>query len=280
VSRAAHVVKEKIEKERLAYEIIAFADNNKDLQNEKLFGKLVIAPQNITAIKFDEIIVAAQRITFVESIVGQLTTEYKIPLERINTKFVFSTVEIEARLIALKNVSQIIYGSKIKGETAELGVYQGEFAKHINKLFPDRKLYLFDTFEGFHANDIKKNLEIGNQINTANQKYDFSDTNEFIVLNKMEHPENCVVKKGYFPETAVGVKEKFAFVSLDADLHNPMYEGLQYFYPRLEKGGYIFIHDYFNDVYPGTRRAVTDYNAVEKIHYVALGDNHSIAIVK
>ena len=131
-SKAAHFVKEKIEKEDLAYEIIAFADNNKDLQNKKLFDKPVIAPQKINTIEFDQIIVATQRLPFVECIVGQLTTEYKIPLERINTKFVFSAVHMEARLVALRNASQIIYGNKVKGETAELGVYQGEFAKHIN----------------------------------------------------------------------------------------------------------------------------------------------------
>lgn len=37
---------------------------------------------------------------------------------------------------------------------AELGVYKGKFAVEINKLFPYKKLYLFDTFEGFFSQDI------------------------------------------------------------------------------------------------------------------------------
>ena len=47
---------------------------------------------------------------------------------------------------SLDLVSKIILENNIKGECAELGVYKGEFAKKINKVFPEKKLYLFDTF--------------------------------------------------------------------------------------------------------------------------------------
>jgi O-methyltransferase len=40
----------------------------------------------------------------------------------------------------------------IPGAAAELGVYKGPFAQMINKLLPDRKLYLFDSFQGFAEN--------------------------------------------------------------------------------------------------------------------------------
>ena len=40
---------------------------------------------------------------------------------------------------------------KIPGAAAELGVYRGFFAKCINQLMPKRRLYLFDSFEGFGA---------------------------------------------------------------------------------------------------------------------------------
>ena len=52
---------------------------------------------------------------------------------------------------------------------------------------------------------------------------------------------NTVVIEGYFPETTVGLEdERFAFVSLDTDLYKPIYEGLKFFYPRLNPGGIIF----------------------------------------
>jgi O-methyltransferase len=276
----AAYVRQKLENEGIPFEITAFADNDVNLQNKMLFSKPVIAPKNITSFEFDQIIISTQKFTFIKSIVEQLTNEIKIPPEKINTKFIFSLTSWEARLTALNNAAEMITKNKIEGEAAELGVFQGDFAKRINKLFPNKKLYLFDTFEGFSGEDIKKDFEIGSSEKIMDQKYNFSDTNEKFVLGRMEYPENCILKKGYFPETAKGVEEKFAFVSLDADLYQPMLEGLKYFYPRLEKGGYIFVHDYFFEDFPGVKKAVKEYQTIEEIQYVALGDNMSIAIVK
>lgn len=36
----------------------------------------------------------------------------------------------------------------VPGAAAELGVYRGQFARCINRLLPDRTLYLFDSFQG------------------------------------------------------------------------------------------------------------------------------------
>src|SRR6266540_1215034 len=58
------------------------------------------------------------------------------------------------RLSTLELISFEIKKRNLKGNVAELGVYKGKFAKHINKFFPERKLYLFDTFEGFDNRDI------------------------------------------------------------------------------------------------------------------------------
>ena len=276
----AGLVKERLENYGVPFEIVAFADNDINLQNQMLFGKPVIHPKNISSFEYEQIIVSTQKITYIKSIVEQLTKEYHIPLEKINTKFVFTSVLWEARLIALNNAAQIITENQTKGEAAELGVFQGEFARHINKQFPNKKLYLFDTFEGFSTNDVKKDFEIGSTEKIMDKKYDFSDTTEKFVLDRMEYQENCIIKKGYFPETSKGLEEKFAFVSLDADLYQPMLEGLKYFYPRLEKGGYIFLHDYFSEDFPGVKKAIAEYQNIEKIYFVPLGDNCSIAIVK
>jgi O-methyltransferase len=59
---------------------------------------------------------------------------------------------------------------------------------------------------------------------------------------------NVIFHKGYFPDTADAVKDiRFAFVNMDADLHNPTKAGLEFFYPRLSPGGIILIHDYNAD---------------------------------
>jgi O-methyltransferase len=140
------------------------------------------------------------------------------------------------RCSSLELVAHEVYAKDIKGNVAELGVFRGDFAKFINISFPDRKLYLFDTFEGFNDKD----REIEKKGNYSQDKQDFSNTSVELVLNKMQYKENCVVRKGYFPETAKDLEDEFVFVSIDADLYEPTYNGLNYFYPRLKRGGYIF----------------------------------------
>ena len=62
------------------------------------------------------------------------------------------------RISTLELVAQEIYDNNVPGSIAEVGVYKGQFAKYMNEVFPEKTLYLFDTFEGFpsvHENDIK-----------------------------------------------------------------------------------------------------------------------------
>ena len=179
------------------------------------------------------------------------------------------------RLSTLELIANEINTNNITGEVAELGVYKGKFARYINRYFPDRKLFLFDTFKGFDKTDVvsevQKNLSSGEQ--------DFSNTSIEQVLSIMPHRDQCIVKEGFFPDTAVGFEEIFAFVSIDADLYDPIYNGLKYFYPRLQKGGYIFVHDYNNDNYPGSKKAVNQYCAENNSSVMPLPDSCGTAVL-
>jgi O-methyltransferase len=164
---------------------------------------------------------------------------------------------------------------KINGSIAEVGVFKGEFAKYMNKAFPEKKLYLFDTFEGFNEVDVA--FEKTNNYSSGNQN--FSNTSVDLVLSKMVNPQNCIIKKGYFPASLETLEDTFCFVSLDPDLYKPIYDGLEYFYPRLSKGGYIFIHDYNNSVYPGAKQAVRDYCLKNNVPFVPITDNFGTAVI-
>ena len=90
----------------------------------------------------------------------------------------------------------------------------------------------------------------------------FKNTNLELVMGKMTYPEQCVIRKGYFPDTIPEEELEFAFVSLDCDLYEPILAGLRYFYPRLKKGGYIMIHDYNQTAYlKGVKQAVIDFES-------------------
>jgi O-methyltransferase len=179
------------------------------------------------------------------------------------------------RLSTLELVSEEINKKKLIGEVAELGVYKGKFAKHINQFFPNRKLFLFDTFKGFDEKDIEN--EKANSFSDGAQ--DFSNTSIDMVRNIMRCPEKCIFKQGFFPDTAIDVNEQFVFVSIDTDLYDPIYNGLVYFYPRLVNGGYIFVHDFNNDAYKGARKAVEKFCSENNIGYLPLPDSCGTAVI-
>jgi len=266
----------RIEEIEYPFEIIAYADNDPKLQGTFLFEKPVIHPKEITTYDYDQIIIAAMD-TY--NITNQLTKEYGIKLESINGTLFSKLGNNNSRITALKNTTRLIYDNHIGGAVAELGVFQGDFAKQINALFPDRILYLFDTFDGFSETDIEKEKKIGTK-RVFERSYNYSGTSVELVMNKMINPEKCIIRKGFFPETAKGIESDFALVSLDADLYQPMLEGLKYFYPRLVRGGYIFVHDFFSDTFTGTKEAVMEYARINEIIFVPIGDNCSIVIIK
>ncbi|NBJ02855.1 methyltransferase [Lachnospiraceae bacterium] len=184
-----------------------------------------------------------------------------------------------ARKSCLEQISAIFNEKGVnRGAVAELGVYRGDFAKVINATFPDRKFYLFDTFEGFPEIDLNYEKEHGLLKNAVGK---LSNTSVEYVLNKMTHRENCIIRKGYFPDTAAGLEnEQYAFVNIDVDLYKPILAGLEYFWPRMIENGYIFVHDYFSFSYDGARKAINEFAKKNNIAFVPIGDTLSIAFVK
>ncbi|MEP7158166.1 MAG: TylF/MycF/NovP-related O-methyltransferase [Chloroflexota bacterium] len=179
------------------------------------------------------------------------------------------------RLAALEMCAREITERSIVGAVAEVGVYRGEFASYINAAFAERTLYLFDTFEGFDKSQETREREE----RKLTHRRDFSDTGVDRVLARMPHPSRCVIKKGFFPDTAVGIEEPFSFVSLDADLYEPTATGLRFFYQRLSPGGYIFVNDYNNANYPGARMAVEEFANETGVRYVPLPDRYGSVVL-
>jgi len=122
----------------------------------------------------------------------------------------------------------------IGGSLAECGVYKGSLSKFIHGMLPDRKLFLFDTFQGFDQRDE------GTQDDER-----FKDTSEQTVLRYIGDTKNIIIRKGYFPDSATGLdNERFAFVMIDFDKYEPTLSALKVFYPLVNTGGFIFVHDY------------------------------------
>jgi O-methyltransferase len=205
----------------------------------------------------------------------ELMVDYKMLTLKRRRRCKIPSITSYIRVNTLELVAEEIYENKVAGEVAEVGVYKGEFAALLNSVFPEKKLFLFDTFEGFDQKDT--HIEVRKGFSTGQQ--DFSDTSIELVLSRLPNKQNAIVIKGWFPESAAGINERFCFVSLDADLYKPIYDGLTYFYPRLSPGGYIFIHDYNNDEYKGVKQAVKEFCTQQKVAFVPMSDAWGSVII-
>ena len=161
--------------------------------------------------------------------------------EKKTFSIVFKIKSETNMVLTLNEASQILASvrdtTKIPGDVAEVGVYMGGSAKLICEAKGNRQLHLFDTFEGLP--EVSETRD-----STRFHKNQYSCTLERVekLLSKYT---NVVFYKGMFPSTAKPVSDiRFSFVHLDVDLYESTKSCLEFFYPRMNKGGVIISHDY------------------------------------
>ena len=255
------------------FELLGFIDNNPNLCGKYKDNKRIYSAKESVKIMPDIIVIAVLN--------KEAAEEIQLQLKLLNYEgMVFDINDfkqyIDIRLASLRLIASEINEQNLDGEVAELGVYKGKFASEINKLFPNKKLYLFDTFEGFCREDL--DIEISQGYSRAKEG-DFSDTNVELVKNKLPYKEKAQFIKGHFPESIKEDLPSFCFVSLDTDLYKPTYEGLKIFYPKLVKGGMIIVHDYNSSRFPGVKDAVKEYCSENNIFIVPLCDMHGSSVL-
>lgn len=181
-----------------------------------------------------------------------------------------------ARLVMFLENARALEREAIPGSLAELGVYKGTTAKLLHALFPERTLWLFDTFEGFDARDL------AHERHAPEGGFRFDDTSVEAVLRYVGASDRVRACKGYFPETAAAVPggETFALVHLDADLKKPTEDALAFFYPRMAPGGFIVMHDYGSGAWPGIAEAVDAFFADKPESLVRIPDKSGTAILR
>lgn len=166
---------------------------------------------------------------------------------------------------------------RVQGAVAELGVFRGDFSVVMNRALPNRKMYLFDTFCGFETADVNEDDNVKNK---ENELLKFHDTSEELVLSRLNIQEGqCVIKKGWFPDTFDLYDEKFCFVSIDLNMYQPILKSLELFYPRVSVGGYILLSCYNAPFYEGTRKAIIDYCDRLGINFLPIPDLYGSAII-
>lgn len=198
-----------------------------------------------------------------------------------NTEYICCGTQDYVRFRQLELLAEEIMDLQLPGVIAELGVYQGDFAQMINRLFPDKILYLFDTFKGFSENQITTEVQSSLVKDSFINRIDmYLETSAEKVLERMKYPSNCKIIKGTFPDTVTNIEEQYCFVSIDADFYQVTLDGLKYFYPRMVNGGYIMVHDYNDDELFGVKKAIKEYRKIEpSMKYLPITDSFGTVII-
>jgi O-methyltransferase len=159
---------------------------------------------------------------------------------------------------------------QIDGDIAEVGVFKGGSAKIICEVKENKKLHLFDTFKGLPP---------------TNSRYDtltegiMHETSLEQVKNYLSGYKNVYFYQGIFPDTAKKLTNtQFSFVNLDVDIYESTKKSLEFFYPRLNKGGIILTHDYNDVLTPGVKIAFNDFFTSKPEQIIELWDTQAMII--
>jgi hypothetical protein len=172
------------------------------------------------------------------------------------------------------NVSQVL-GDGVRGDMVELGVYKGNSASVLAAFArPEKRhVYLFDTFSGFDARDLRG---VDGERSPL-----FSDTS-LEGVKRLVGTDGVTYVPGFFPESTANLTlpAAIAVAHIDCDLYQPVKAALECFYPRVSPGGILLLHDYSSGHWPGVRQAVDEFFQKLPEKPILIPDKSGTAIVR
>jgi O-methyltransferase len=182
--------------------------------------------------------------------------------------------EREVRVI-LRELETVLK-KDINGDVVEFGCYVGTTSVFLASRLKtaDRKLYLYDSFEGLPPKTHEDESPAGMQFKTG----ELLATKKQLVRNlKQANVPMPIIKKAWFSElTTSDVPPKIAFAFLDGDYYHSVWDPLALIWPFLAPGATIIVDDYANEALPGAAKAVDQWL---KTHPSRLTVEHSLAII-
>jgi O-methyltransferase len=165
-------------------------------------------------------------------------------------------------------------GNGLLGDLAECGCFEGASAYFMLQASTHGMLYLFDSFQGISEPD-GRDSDIGADVMPW-AKGDLRSSEQKLRANLTGSEAYCALA-GWIPERFAEVADKkFRVVHIDVDLHQPTYDSLEFFYPRLVDGGVIVMDDYGFLTCPGARRAADEYARSQGIEILHLATGQGV----
>jgi hypothetical protein len=156
----------------------------------------------------------------------------------------------------------------LPGDLAECGVWQGSTliptALFVRRRAPDKRVLGFDSFQGLN-HTVAHDAALDGDHDDRKRVGGFSDTSYAAVRERVRHfdvADTVTLVPGYFQDTLRRHADaRFCFVHLDCVIYDSYKECLEFFYPRMNKGGIILIDEYNDPPWPGCTQAVDEFLA-------------------
>lgn len=148
------------------------------------------------------------------------------------------------------------------GHVAECGCWRGlssyQIAHHLQKADFKNTFYIFDSFEGLSK--FQEEDSAGFALPNEGERCKYFACPLETVKDNLKEYAFIDFKKGWIPDRFDEVRDSnFSFVHIDVDLYQPIRDSLQFFYPRMVKGGIIVFDDYGCLDFPGAKKAVDEF---------------------
>jgi len=141
----------------------------------------------------------------------------------------------------------------VDGDVVECGVYKGMTAYLMCRAVggTGRWVHLFDSFEGLSApGKLDGDYWVPGALGAP----------EAELRKTLAEFDNYHVYRGWIPQRFSEVAQRrFSFIHIDVDLYRPTLDSLEFFYPRIARGGIILMDDYGFITCPGAKRAADEF---------------------
>ena len=184
------------------------------------------------------------------------------------------TMTSPERILALVNGVSYLATNQIEGDFVECGVWKGgSMVATANTLIAhgdtDRRLWLYDTFEGMSEPTEEDVDFMGQPADRLLGEQDRLRSDSIWCFSPLEQVRSAMQETGY-PESKVNFvqgkvedtlpqtkPERIALLRLDTDWYESTRCELEYLFPRMVDGAVLIVDDYGH--WEGCRRAVDEY---------------------
>jgi O-methyltransferase len=168
------------------------------------------------------------------------------------------------RFFALAQLCEVALTQHDRGDIVECGCWRGHSAHMISVLATQHAFkgvfHIFDSFEGLSGltqEDRSERYNLSKE-QIEDQARWFACPEDVVKANLSEF-SFIKTYKGWVPDRFSEVADRqFSFVHIDLDLYKPIADSIEFFYPRMLKGGIMVFDDYGSARFPGAKKAIDD----------------------